>query len=40
MQKYRDAGFEVLAMINLPAGQAATDTDVSMQTQIKTPRHQ
>lgn len=35
MQKYRDAGFEVLAMVDLPKGQAATETEVSMQTYLE-----
>ncbi|WP_306113933.1 MULTISPECIES: divergent polysaccharide deacetylase family protein [unclassified Roseovarius] len=35
MQRYRDAGFEVLAMINLPEGQGASDTEVSMQTYLE-----
>ncbi len=35
MQKYREAGFEVLALIDLPEGQAATDTEVSMQTYLE-----
>ena len=35
MQKYREAGFEVLAMIDLPEGQSATDTEVSMQTYLE-----
>lgn len=35
MQKYRDAGFEVLAMINLPEGASATDTEVSVQAYLE-----
>ena len=34
MQTYRDAGFEVLAMIDLPAEAAASDTEVSMQAYL------
>lgn len=35
MQKYRDAGFEVLAMVDLPEGLAAADTEVSMQSYLE-----
>lgn len=34
MKTYRDAGFEVLAMIDLPEGAAAHDTEVSMQAYL------
>ncbi|MEP5090955.1 MAG: divergent polysaccharide deacetylase family protein, partial [Paracoccaceae bacterium] len=30
MRRYRDNGFEVMAMVNLPKGSSATDTEVSM----------
>ncbi|MEB8388358.1 divergent polysaccharide deacetylase family protein [Rhodobacteraceae bacterium KMM 6894] len=32
MQRYRDAGFEVLALANLPDGAQAVDTEITMQT--------
>ncbi|WP_299842449.1 divergent polysaccharide deacteylase family protein [uncultured Roseovarius sp.] len=35
MQKYREAGFEVLAMIDLPEGASATDTEVSVQAYLE-----
>ncbi len=35
MQKYRGAGFEVLAMVDLPEGQTASDIEVSMQTYLE-----
>ncbi len=34
MQRYRDAGLEVLAMVNLPEGAGAADTEVAMQTYL------
>lgn len=34
-QRYREAGFEVLAMVDLPEGQAASDTEVAMQTYLE-----
>lgn len=34
MKAYRKAGFEVLAMVNLPEGAAATDTEVAMQSYL------
>ncbi|MDW3119354.1 MAG: divergent polysaccharide deacetylase family protein [Roseovarius pacificus] len=33
-RKYRDAGFEVLAMADLPPGASATDTEVAIQAQM------
>ncbi len=32
MRRYRDAGFEVLAMVDLPPGAQASDTEIAMQT--------
>nr|WP_241188156.1 divergent polysaccharide deacetylase family protein [Pseudohalocynthiibacter aestuariivivens] len=32
MKRYRDAGFEVLVMVNLPPGAQASDTEIAMQT--------
>ncbi|MFD1156739.1 divergent polysaccharide deacetylase family protein [Roseovarius aestuarii] len=34
MRKYRDAGFEVLAIIDLPEGASAADIEVSMQSYL------
>lgn len=35
-QKYRDAGFEVMALVNLPKDAAGRDTEVAMQTYLTT----
>lgn len=32
MQRYRDKGFEVLALVDLPQGATASDTEVAMET--------